>query len=136
MLELKKHGEYKILDLWIRIFLFGGRLFSKSWHNKIVKNYHTLSVVTNTLYSPIHLEPSDQLLEHELKHVEQKERDGLFLFALRYICSRNWRLRYEVEAYRHDGREFEQIVDLLSSGAYLFYGWNRQTIRKKAVQAY
>jgi hypothetical protein len=135
-IELRKHGDYKLADFWIRIFLFVGKIFSKSWHGNIVDNFHTVSVITETLYSPADKEPSDRLIKHELKHIDQKNRDGLLMFSSKYIFSRQARLEYEVEAYRHDGREFEQIVDSLSSGAYLFYGWDKQTIRKKIVDVY
>lgn len=136
MLEFRKHGDYKLADFWIRIFLFVGKIFSKSWHDNIINNFHTVSVITETLYSPVDKEPSARLIKHELKHIDQKNTDGLLAFSLKYIFSRQARLEYEVEAYCHDGREIEQIIDSLSSGAYLFYGWSKQTIIKKIIDAY
>jgi len=40
------------------------------------------------------------LMAHERHHIAQQRRDGRARWLWRYLTSRDWRLRYEVEAYR------------------------------------
>jgi hypothetical protein len=40
------------------------------------------------------------LIAHEQCHHDQQRRDGYLRWCWRYVTSKKWRLRYEVEAYR------------------------------------
>jgi len=40
------------------------------------------------------------LIEHEKVHQMQQRRDGLLTFWWRYFTNREWKLAYEVEAYK------------------------------------
>jgi hypothetical protein len=44
------------------------------------------------------------LLMHELKHVEQMEREGTWRMRWWYVTNRKARLEYEIEAYRESVR--------------------------------
>lgn len=40
------------------------------------------------------------LLKHEQTHQQQMREDWTIVFWMRYLFSRNWRMHYEVEAYK------------------------------------
>jgi len=44
------------------------------------------------------------LVAHEQTHVRQMQRDGKWTMRWRYVTSKNWRLAYELEAYRESVR--------------------------------
>lgn len=54
------------------------------------------------IYSDKELMPD--ALEHELLHVEQQRGRNKVLWALRYLFSKEFRLKVELEAYRHQYR--------------------------------
>lgn len=60
----------------------------------------------NTVYVMPGFERDQRLLRHERKHLEQIERDGRLLFALKYLW---WTLRhgYYMNHYEVEAREAE-----------------------------
>lgn len=78
-----------------------------------------------TLGSRVFLKRSqaDSIL-HELVHVRQQRRDGLWRFLMRYVFSRAWRLHYESEAYASDvirgQRTLDDAARSLSGPLYLW----------------
>jgi hypothetical protein len=63
------------------------------------------------------------IIAHEMVHVDQQRRDGIWKFHWRYVVSKKWRLAYEAEAYALDvstgRRTFEWAARSLSSKLYL-----------------
>lgn len=73
--------------------------------------------------------PNDALtLAHELVHVAQQERDGWFLFYLRYLFVlpmfwNKYRMEYEAEAYAVYARQGISMDWVGSSISGWLYGW-------------
>lgn len=124
MLELRRHGDYKLADFWMKIFFI---IFPA-----IAKTHHTVSVFTKTLYTT-DKEPDDSVIVHELRHVEQYEEDGI-KFLLGYVLSRQKRLLYEIDAYKVQGLTPAQTSDYLSRGGYLFWGWDKEEIIQRVYR--
>ena len=122
MLELKQNTHYKLGDWWLAVFSLFMRIFANAWWQRWRARFYVVSIFTGTIYCPVAKEPSEQVIRHESRHLDQAQRDGKILFALRYVLSRWWRLYYEVDAYRHDGRSKEDTIKILSSGAYILPG--------------
>ena len=65
---------------------------------------------------------SVSLHKHEETHQQQMRDDGILLFWFRYLFSKQWRLQYEVEAYKVQiaaGAPLEGCADYLSRMYYL-----------------
>ena len=62
------------------------------------------------------------LHKHEETHQQQMRDDGILLFWFRYLFLKQWRLQYEVEAYKVQiaaGAPLEGCADYLSRMYYL-----------------
>ena len=49
---------------------------------------------------------TEDVLIHELVHIEQFKREPI-VFWLKYLCSKNWRLKYECESYAKQAKWLE-----------------------------
>lgn len=69
----------------------------------------------HTIFSPSG-NPSARVRSHEKFHMVQNERDGV-LYPLRYLFSKRWRARYEVEAYlgSQPGLGLDKLIEKLKS---------------------
>lgn len=64
------------------------------------------------------------LIAHERCHQDQQRRDGWITFYLRYFTSKEWRYKYELEAYRVwvqvEPNDLNRIINVMMNG----YGFN------------
>lgn len=64
------------------------------------------------------------LIAHERCHQDQQRRDGWITFYFRYFTSKEWRLKYELEAYRVwvkvEPTDIHRIIGVLVNS----YGFN------------
>jgi len=115
-IEVRRRDSYKPADLWIPAFIWFVGLFRPRWKAQVLERYATFSVFTNTVYA--NYTPSEALLVHEAVHGYQYATDGVRM-PIRYVLRPLWRIRYEVEAYRADGRYSPAEVAAKLKGAYL-----------------
>lgn len=62
-------------------------------------NEHTIFAYDDVIYSDDGL--PNHLVVHEITHHEQQKRDGLDYWVEHYLTDPKYRLRMEVEAYKH-----------------------------------
>lgn len=69
----------------------------------------------HTIFSPSG-NPSERVINHEKFHMIQNECHGI-LYPLRYLFSKRWRARYEVEAYlgSQPGLGLDKLIEKLKS---------------------
>ena len=64
------------------------------------------------------------LIAHERCHQDQQRKDGWFTFYFRYFTSKEWRLKYELEAYRVwiavSPGDINRVANIMING----YGFN------------
>ena len=116
----RKHGRWRLIDwLWLGLFVQAIRVFPV-FRRRYLTEYVTVSVVTSTIYTPDGEPPGPGTIVHERHHIAQRNRDGLVRFALRYLGSQRWRVRYEAEAYRAGGTPLDVAVDSILEGYFIF----------------
>lgn len=126
-MRIRKHGDWLPLDwLWLAPFVLLASLHP-GWRRRYWSTYVTTSVFTETCYTPDGDAPDLGLWRHELKHMEQAMRDGKVRFALRYVLSQKWRIRYEGEAFAVQGVPRERVIELLRE--QYFITWKPERIR-------
>lgn len=118
-LEIRQHGRWKFRDwFWLAPFVLVASLLP-AWRRKYWTQYVTVSLLTNTVYTPDGSISIDTLA-HEERHVSQAERDGLARFGLRYL-RQHWRIWYEAEAFYIQGRSAQDTVRLLRSMYFILW---------------
>lgn len=64
------------------------------------------------------------LIAHERCHQDQQRRDGWLTFYFRYFTNKDWRYKYELEAYRVwvqvEPNDLSRIINVMLNG----YGFN------------
>lgn len=152
-LDLGVELELRFKDNWKgfhKLIPVGTRILDKAWknfsHEDYLKKY--ASSVGKVLYvrmndmvienGTIHANISRDLVEHELRHRWQKERNAFF--GLRYLVSKKFRLKMEVDAYIYGWKDkiipetkeryVEKITNMLTGGAY-FASIKREMVEKE-----
>jgi len=103
----------------------------KSWLWKLTgpfasKNYTT---VIDTIYYPKGKYPSRKIIAHEMIHMEQIKRVGVFSFYFKYLLCfpfvyNKWRWDWEMEAYMYGhGYSKKETSDILKTS---MYGWLKE----------
>lgn len=65
-------------------------------------------------------EATEDVLIHEQVHIEQFKREPI-IFWFKYLCSKNWKLKYECEAYAKQARWLKENKKItLASSKQLF----------------
>ncbi len=124
-MEVRKHGRWKLVDwLWLAPFVLVMSLWPR-WRKRYWSRYVTVSVLTDTIYSPDG-SISPDLRRHEEFHAHQRDRDGLFWFVTRYVLSTRWRIWYEAEAYYVQGRDADGTTAALMD--MYMVRWPRQHV--------
>jgi hypothetical protein len=160
-----KHPQFKIAykhekptHLWHYIVLFV--LYAVAKFAPSLNDFYT--TVGYTVYCPRRIDGVETdvdylrdihryyVIRHEVKHIEQMERDGFLKYAFRYLLwplpiLKTHRFEYELEAYSEQmlrdvelyGIVREQtirwITELLTGPAYLWANpWGKQRIRSHA----
>ena len=107
----------------------GHRIVPKPWLLRLLTAKYQWVTFLPCIYAPEGRELSRPLLEHELCHMAQQRGEGRWLYLLKYLCSRSYRLRMEAEAmavefwHSPPGRADDLIKNyarLLASRAYLW----------------
>ncbi len=91
----------KAIDTVLKVLSFGKL-------NRFMDDYVT--TIGDTIYTPLSwndwgVNTQQEVLSHEMVHIEQQKRHGKLLFALLYLFAplpilfANWRLEFEMEAY-------------------------------------
>jgi hypothetical protein len=85
----------------------------------------TYTAIGNTIYCPPGCEPSQEIIKHEMVHMNQQKRVGLFLFIFLYLFClpvlwNPWRKKWETEAYKANGLGPRDIKNKLKTSTY---GW-------------
>lgn len=91
----------RVIDRILKLISFGKM-------NSFMTDYVT--TIGNTIYVPANWsswpkQTQEEIVSHEMVHVEQQKRHGAFLFACMYlflpfpIFFAKWRLEFEMEAY-------------------------------------
>lgn len=78
-----------------------------------------------TIYPFVLIRPTatDDVVIHELVHIEQFKHEPI-VFWFKYLCSKNWRLKYECEAYAKQAKWLEthkQTPLALSKEIFIIY---------------
>ena len=161
----KKYPKFKLAykgekptDLWHWVVLFPLMVVAKFVPK--LKDFYT--TVGYTVYCPRRIEGCDTEVEyirdinryyvirHEVRHIEQMERDGFWKYAFRYLLwplpiLKTHRFEYELDAYAEQmyrdvelygfvtERTIQWITNLLTGPAYLWANpWGAERIKRKA----
>lgn len=127
-LEVRTHGDWKAFDwLWLGVFYLAASVVARSWWKRYRTRFHTVSVFTGTIYSPMRAPalPGGTVYVHESVHMRQRKRLGLFPFVWKYL-TREGRFQLELEAYAKDGRGLAATQRALTPSNYLLWGWSEE----------
>lgn len=131
-LNVRKHGRWKAADwLWLAPFVLVASLWPV-WRRRYWSRYVTVSVLTNTIYTPTG-RISDSALRHEEWHQKQAREAGKARWGLRYALSTRWRIWYEAEAFYIQGMSAEDTIQRLR--AMYLVRWPREHVEALVLMA-
>lgn len=133
-IKIRAHGRWHPIDwLTIGIWVLLASIVP-SFRRRYWSRYWTVSIFTRILYGPKGKTPSESLLRHEQRHIEQAQEHGRWRQGWRYVTSQRWRIWYEAEAYLAGGTGIADTITAIAEGPY-FVTWPREHVTALVAEA-